>query len=247
MRRLDPERSTGVCTSVDPEARVADRESLEGVARAKLAGLSRDDAGTVENSHSNCEELRVCYGFPNSRVYNRQAERKELESFLSVTAVSEVAVLTISGNCLSHPLRNIEMKNSLILATVIAAAALAACGKKEEPKLLRPLPLPQLLPLRLLPLLPLTSAQEGMSGMSGMSGMLRLSGDLSGMSGMSAERMSGAEGYALAPRHVWHDRPPRALPTLPRLLQPTPPRLLLPVPSDCRLRCQEVIAPAIAS
>ena len=31
------------------------------------------------------------------------------------------------------PNRKIEMKNSLVLAALIAAAALAACGKKEEP------------------------------------------------------------------------------------------------------------------
>jgi hypothetical protein len=55
--------------------------------------------------------------------------------------------LTISGNCfLIHP-RIIQMNKSLALAAIVAAVALAACGKKEEvpapaPVVVTPAPAP---------------------------------------------------------------------------------------------------------
>lgn len=42
------------------------------------------------------------------------------------------AIQTISGNCFVNSLKSLKMNKSLVLAALIAAAALAACGKKEE-------------------------------------------------------------------------------------------------------------------
>jgi hypothetical protein len=44
-----------------------------------------------------------------------------------------VKTTAISGNCFSSPLRNIHMNKSILLASLLAAAALVACGKKEAP------------------------------------------------------------------------------------------------------------------
>jgi hypothetical protein len=44
-----------------------------------------------------------------------------------------VQTTAISGNCFHPPLRNIEMNKSILLASLLAAAALVACGKKEAP------------------------------------------------------------------------------------------------------------------
>jgi hypothetical protein len=43
-----------------------------------------------------------------------------------------VQTIAISGNCF-HPLRNTHMNKSILLASLLAAAALVACGKKEAP------------------------------------------------------------------------------------------------------------------
>jgi uncharacterized lipoprotein YehR (DUF1307 family) len=40
--------------------------------------------------------------------------------------------LTISGNCFLFNFKDSEMNKSLVLAALVAAFALAACGKKEE-------------------------------------------------------------------------------------------------------------------
>ena len=46
-----------------------------------------------------------------------------------------VKTVAIFENCFlsPNPLRKIDMKKSLLLATLLAAAALVACGKKEAP------------------------------------------------------------------------------------------------------------------
>jgi hypothetical protein len=45
-----------------------------------------------------------------------------------------VKAMAIFENCfIPLPLRKIDMKKSLLLATLLAAAALVACGKKEAP------------------------------------------------------------------------------------------------------------------
>jgi hypothetical protein len=44
-----------------------------------------------------------------------------------------VQATAISGNCFHPPLRNIKMNKSILLASLLAAAALVACGKKEAP------------------------------------------------------------------------------------------------------------------
>jgi hypothetical protein len=44
-----------------------------------------------------------------------------------------VQAIAISGNCFHPPLRKIHMNKSILLASLLAAAALVACGKKEAP------------------------------------------------------------------------------------------------------------------
>lgn len=46
--------------------------------------------------------------------------------------VGWLAVQAIFGNCFVNSLKSLQMNKSLVLAALIAAAALAACGKKEE-------------------------------------------------------------------------------------------------------------------
>jgi hypothetical protein len=59
-----------------------------------------------------------------------EAEQEDLEVISSVM----VKTVAIFENCfISHPLRKIDMKKTLLLATLLAAAALVACGKKEAP------------------------------------------------------------------------------------------------------------------
>ncbi len=64
------------------------------------------------------------------KLYNLLLWRKEIERFLS--GFGWFTAQAISGNCFVNSLNFLKMKKSLVLAAVIAAAALAACGKKEE-------------------------------------------------------------------------------------------------------------------
>ena len=64
------------------------------------------------------------------KLYNQWLWRKEIERFLS--GFGWFTAQAISGNCFVNSLNFLKMKKSLVLAAVIAAAALAACGKKEE-------------------------------------------------------------------------------------------------------------------
>lgn len=63
-------------------------------------------------------------------LYTLGLWRKEIERFLS--GFARRAAQTISGNCFVNSIYFSIMNKTLILAAVIAAAALAACGKKEE-------------------------------------------------------------------------------------------------------------------
>jgi hypothetical protein len=59
--------------------------------------------------------------------------KAELEGLESISSVM-VKAMAIFENCfIPLPLRKIDMKKSLLLATLLAAAALVACGKKEAP------------------------------------------------------------------------------------------------------------------
>jgi len=63
-------------------------------------------------------------------LYTTRLWRKEIERFLS--GFGRLAAQAISGNCFVNSIYFSIMNKTLILAAVIAAAALAACGKKEE-------------------------------------------------------------------------------------------------------------------
>jgi hypothetical protein len=63
-------------------------------------------------------------------LYNFKLSKKSSSRVL-LSHCSPTA-MTISGNCFVNLSGNIQMNKSLVLAAVIAAAALAACGKKEE-------------------------------------------------------------------------------------------------------------------
>jgi hypothetical protein len=63
-------------------------------------------------------------------LYTPRLWRKEIERFLS--GFGRLAAQAISGNCFVNSIYFSIMNKTLILAAVIAAAALAACGKKEE-------------------------------------------------------------------------------------------------------------------
>jgi hypothetical protein len=63
-------------------------------------------------------------------LYNLALWQKEIECFLSVPC--GLALKATSGNCFVNSPYLLKMNKSLVLAAVIAAAALAACGKKEE-------------------------------------------------------------------------------------------------------------------
>ena len=56
----------------------------------------------------------------------------ELEGLESISSVA-VQTAAISRNCFHPHQRKIDMKKTLLLATLLAAAALVACGKKEAP------------------------------------------------------------------------------------------------------------------
>jgi len=77
-----------------------------------------------------CDAQGVNPNIERTVLYNQKLWRKEIERFLS--GFGRCAAQTISGNCFVNSIYFSIMNKTLILAAVIAAAALAACGKKEE-------------------------------------------------------------------------------------------------------------------
>ena len=78
-------------------------------------------------------------------------------------------------------IKEIPMNKSILVAAMVAAVALTACGKKEEPKAAAPAAAPAAP----------AGSQAGMSGMQGMEAQKGMEG-MSGMQGMSG--MSGMQG-----------------------------------------------------
>lgn len=72
-------------------------------------------------------------------AYNLKLGRKSLEAFPSVKHDLNfcsgfiLTISIISGNCFLNSSRTLKMNKSLVLAAIVAAAALAACGKTEAP------------------------------------------------------------------------------------------------------------------
>jgi len=86
-----------------------------------------------QKSHTNgaiCDAQGINPRIERTVLYNLRLWRKEIERFLS--GFARRAAQTISGNCFVNPIYFSIMNKTLILAAVIAAAVLAACGKKEE-------------------------------------------------------------------------------------------------------------------
>ena len=104
--------------------------SIAGLRDLKKAG---DWPELCKKSLFGCLFLQVL-GFTRdtsaSKLYNELLWRKEIERFL--LGFGWFPAQAISGNCFVNSLNFLKMKKSLVLAAVIAAAALAACGKKEE-------------------------------------------------------------------------------------------------------------------
>ncbi len=105
--------------------------------RVEWTGLDHADAAatglTLKKVVDICRSVVRNRQDCRNRTYNRSLCRSNYLATLPQRSMAARGWPLMAYRILNAPQnRKIEMKNSLVLATVIAAAALVACGKKEE-------------------------------------------------------------------------------------------------------------------